>query len=854
MNQPFYRTATLIFCLVAALTHIPAFAFEPVQLPEPTGLEPLNIKVTQGAAAGYVEDKTCATCHADIYQSYQSVGMSKSFTAPAKDKFIENFDLPPFYHDKSQRYYQLVPKGDELWFKRWQLDSRGREINLFTQQVDFILGSGHKARSYLYREPGGELFQLPIGWYSQKQQWGLSPGYDQANHSGVTRAIPRECLFCHNAFAEVPKGSDEHFQPNLFPEKLPHGTGCQRCHGPGAKHVETVLKGADSIATIHQSIVNPAKLPVDKRDSVCFQCHLLPMVDLVGSRAFTRTDYSFRPGEDINDYIHHIDATDARVKTEDRFEINHHAYRLRSSQCFSKSEGRLTCISCHNPHKKVPVEERAAHYGKVCQSCHDKPHQSDQRKDGDCVACHMPQRRAQDAVNVVMTDHKIQRNDRQIDWLAPLQEQEPIITDFDFLMPQKSPQGDMGQIYKVVTLMRVKVLPNYVDYLQALLNRVRPRELQPYFELARGQLMLKRYADAERSARALMKMAPDHFRPLQWLATALAAQQKYDEAERVYAALFKKRSDLAEIHFNYALLKLAQQKPAAAIAPLEKAVLLRSNFITAWFYLGEIAFAQQDYQKASEHYQKALSIEPAFSRGYIGLANALSALGDNDQAIDYLRHGVKVARQNQEIAKLLEQLSAKVSSKSSRAEFDAQSWRPLLNSERIEKRFGSYGIKVLKQDEQLRIANLFSTQEGGRITRTLAVVSYPTEVAEGIRKEHQKIVSGQSLGAVFKQAGYQIHKKHLYFGDLAKAQLPTTLLDMMGGIEAQSLALHLYRFTVAKDGRDYDYAIIAEIHHPDYLTLAQLQLLYRDVVLPLASQQALLNKVSKALDELTPAE
>src|SRR5262245_42966767 len=32
----------------------------------------------------------------------------------------------------------------------------------------------------------------------------------------------------------------------------------------------------------------------------------------------------------------------------------------------------------------------------------------------------------------------------------------------------------------------------------------------------------------------------------------------------------------------------------------------------------------------------------------------------------------------------------------------------LLNSERIEQKFGSYGIAVLRSDERLRVANLYS--------------------------------------------------------------------------------------------------------------------------------------------------
>ena len=40
----------------------------------------------------------------------------------------------------------------------------------------------------------------------------------------------------------------------------------------------------------------------------------------------------------------------------------------------------------------------------------------------DCIGCHMPKRRSDDAVHVVMTDHYIRRNKPSRDLLAPFQE------------------------------------------------------------------------------------------------------------------------------------------------------------------------------------------------------------------------------------------------------------------------------------------------------------------------------------------------------------------------------------------------------------------------------------------------
>src|SRR5256885_5435114 len=46
------------------------------------------------------------------------------------------------------------------------------------EPVDWILGSGHHARTYIYRQPDGELYQLPLAWYAQTKSWGMAPGYE----------------------------------------------------------------------------------------------------------------------------------------------------------------------------------------------------------------------------------------------------------------------------------------------------------------------------------------------------------------------------------------------------------------------------------------------------------------------------------------------------------------------------------------------------------------------------------------------------------------------------------------------------------------------------------------------------
>jgi hypothetical protein len=287
-------TGLALFCkLAAGLIAQPHPQSETGAPPDP--LTALGLTVTQGAAPGSIEDRACALCHHEIYSAYQEVGMARSFMRPGPQRVIEDFEHNEFFHPSSQQHYEMLQRDGRYRLRRYQLDADGNPINVLEQPVDWILGSGDHARTYLYQTPAGELYQLPIAWYSQTKSWGMAPGFDRKDHEGITRRVRRECMFCHNAYPNVAPASDGYEAPQVFPPDLPQGTGCQRCHGPGAEHALRAF--GKSAGRPQDAIVNPARLSPERRDDICFQCHLQPSVALPGLRRFGRGDYSFQPGE-----------------------------------------------------------------------------------------------------------------------------------------------------------------------------------------------------------------------------------------------------------------------------------------------------------------------------------------------------------------------------------------------------------------------------------------------------------------------------------------------------------------------------------------------------------------------------
>ncbi len=151
----------------------------------------------------------------------------------------------------------------------------------------------------------------------------------------------------------------------------------------------------------------------------------------------------------------------------------------------------------------------------------------------------------------------------------------------------------------------------------------------------------------------------------------------------------------------------------------------------------------------------------------------------------------------------------------------------LGNSDMIQLKFGNYEIDVLENDPGIRVSNLYSVKDGIRTNRTFAVVEYPVVIESAFRKEHDAIISGQSIGVVFKSNGWISTKRHQYFGVLEASSDYPDMFSVFGDIGASQLAIHVYSLLVTKNNRAFQYALITEVHHPAYLKLEDLQAIYK---------------------------
>ena len=635
-----------------------------------------------GARAAYVDPATCGGCHQEIAASFRETGMGRSFERlrPEARAGISG-PAEPFHHERSNRYYSHVQRDGRLYQRRFQKDARGRTVNVLEKEIHYVMGSGNHARTFLSRSPTGKLVQLPLGWYSEGGgRWAMSPGYDRPNHDGFQRVITFDCMFCHNGVPQVGDGKDHPGRRPLFPGTLPEGIDCQRCHGPGSAHVAAASSGDGPAGAVISSIVNPSRLSAERQREICFQCHLettsRPLPNVV--HRYGRGYFSFSPGEPLSDYAIYFDHAPG-AGWDDKFEINHSAYRLMQSRCFLESAGAITCTTCHDPHEPSGTPDAARRYNAACRNCHqaelaglasDGTHVPESQ----CSTCHMPRRRTDDVVHAVMTDHRIQTKPPK-GLLEPKRERstqaETAYRGEVQLYYPRSMAGPDIEIYEAIAqtaqgsnlkagIQRLEAAIDsrqtaeagfYFDLADALEQDGRLEQAAQWFEqavardqgfvLARIRLgsvlsRVGRHSYADEVLRKAASLDPADPRIPKERGMNFARQGLYFEAVDASRSGIALDPDLPELHNNLGGALARLERFDEAIGALREAIRLQPDLAETRFNLGAVLAGQGDLAGAAEEWREAVRGDPDYLAARYNLAVLLARDGDGEAALAHL--------------------------------------------------------------------------------------------------------------------------------------------------------------------------------------------------------------------------
>jgi tetratricopeptide (TPR) repeat protein len=602
----------------------------------------------------YVDAGTCANCHQDIARTYSRTGMARAFHSPEAASVP---DPKAYFHRASGTWYQIVDK-DGGWYQQWwQIGFKGQRESVGESKIDYVMGSGNHVRSYLHRTARGTLILLPLAWYAENGgSWGMNPGLD-TREPVIGRKIGYDCMFCHNSYPSIPPGHEDAGQEPVYAGALPEGIDCQRCHGPGGNHVRTANQPGANPSDISSSIVNPSALGKERSMEVCMQCHLettsAPLPNSL--RRFDRGPFSYRPGEPFSAFQFWFDHAPGSGR-EGKFEIVNSVYRLRQSKCFLESKGELACTTCHDPHNIQHGQAGLDGYNKACVRCHEPARiaVAAHPAGGNCVGCHMPKRRAEDVVHVVMTDHLIQRRP-PANPLAEFPERHDPGLEY---RGEVVPYGDKDDLYTAVAqVTHSSNLAGGIPRLQAEIASRKPERPEFYMELGDA---LQRAGRSEESAAAYhvaIEKRPGS--ALLWarLAQPLRALGKSQEPLDAMLKAAQADPNQPTIWYDLALLQSDLGDKKSAIESFRKAIALDPEFADSRLSLGTVLAETGQPQEAEAEIRGALQIKPALPKAHENLAFLLANRGDFEEAIwhferagegavNQFNYGITLARMN----------------------------------------------------------------------------------------------------------------------------------------------------------------------------------------------------------------
>ena len=538
--------------------------------------------------------------------------MSRSFHRWTTGARIETTLAQAKHSAQSGFDYTVVEDGHQLYQVESLVGPTGARVHELRRRIDYVMGSGAVARSY-FTEENGRLFQLPLTWYRERG-WDFSPGYQHTN-GRFDRVLPDRCIACHSSYPEA--------APNLEGKytTLREGIGCERCHGPGALHVAERRAGVKRSGAYDNTIVNPARLPLQRRVDVCEQCHVHTSVSVLREG---KTAFSYLASQLVRDQW-------AFFRVSGSIDIVSHADRLRQSKCFiaTRTAPRpLECASCHNPHQPPPdVRSR----NQPCLGCHvttllqqrleRSPSRSDHLPASDCVRCHMP-RVQERAVHGAFTEHWIRVPQPGSDRPSPKAYADGPIEpyfDRDRTGPDAKVYQGMGEIVYANLSNDRHVLADGVAALDSALGRDSARA-DAHFLLGVANQQLGMTDDAIRALERSVRIDSSRPEPLRALAQSYQrAGHAPAEIYRLYERALHLQPALAWMQSEYADYLQASGRAPDAIRAYRVALAEQPSLAVSWFNLGTVLMADNRQRESSDAFLHAVRLDPALAQGLLSL-------------------------------------------------------------------------------------------------------------------------------------------------------------------------------------------------------------------------------------------
>jgi hypothetical protein len=298
----------------------------------------LAASVAPAQTAGYIGVKACSGCHRPQFELHSktahATALSHARSHPLTGRWLKPRSL-------TRGEYNFRLEADKV--RAWD------EANVIDLPVEWAFGSGSQAVTFVTRVSREWYLEHHFTYFPALDGFGPTPGQSSIQPETLQQAAGLlyktedpdtgilGCFECHTT-GPVQYGPDRQLEPREL------GVQCEACHAPGSAH-----------ATRKTAMENPRRLSAPALNEFCGRCHRPP------AAPGTRIDFNYA------------------------WNVRHQPVYLAESACFLKSNGRLSCLTCHNAH--APLETNSRAYNARCAGCHQ---QAPGACSTNCVDCHMP--------------------------------------------------------------------------------------------------------------------------------------------------------------------------------------------------------------------------------------------------------------------------------------------------------------------------------------------------------------------------------------------------------------------------------------------------------------------------------
>ncbi|MDA0206435.1 MAG: tetratricopeptide repeat protein [Acidobacteria bacterium] len=298
----------------------------------------------------------------------------------------------------------------------------------------------------------------------------------------------------------------------------------------------------------------------------------------------------------------------------------------------------MTCTTCHDPHNVASGEAARTRFTNVCKTCHADDALAripDHAAATDCRTCHMPKRRTDDAVHVVMTDHYIQRRPPPGDLLATLEEIGGSLVyrgPVEPYYPANLGSNPTDELY--LALAQVSQRANVevgTPRLRELIERYQPAESNFYFQLAEVYRQQEQFDAALPWYEQTISRDPTHLVALRNYASVLSADGQYAKAEEIIRRALEIAPDDPKAMNSLGEVLVVLGRSNAAIPILNRALAIDPDSPEALQNLARAFRETGDRARGIEAARRAIRVVPEFAAARNTLA---TLLGDEGQLVE----------------------------------------------------------------------------------------------------------------------------------------------------------------------------------------------------------------------------